>query len=193
MKSRAQAQMVEAPPASTIVPTAGPLTTPYKLRRKEPKIAAMQLPDVIIDSSADSTPKKTNKWSTDVAELPDPQLELPFAIGNVSHYKKHHSHDCSHHFQNMCGPCIKSSQHECRAHTGPDNHLTTTCTFCNECKRSCGKPRPAWARQIFNAMQSGTYTIRFCYILFITATVPPSAGQGMHQPVMCTLPKHIYT
>ena len=31
----------------------------------------MQSPDVIIDSSADSTPKKTNKRSADVAELPD--------------------------------------------------------------------------------------------------------------------------
>ena len=153
----------------------------------------MQLPDVIIDSSADSTPKKMNKRSADIAELPDPQPELPFVIGNVFCYDKHHSCDCSHHFQDMCGPCIKSGQHECRARTGPDNRLTTACTFCNECKRNCGKPRPVWARQIFNAMQSGMYTIRFCYILFITATVPPSAGQGMHQPVMCTLPKHIYT
>ena len=193
MKSRAQAQMVEVPPAPTIVPTAGPSTTPYKLRRKEPEIATMQSPDVIVDSSADSTPKKTNKRSADVAELPDPQPELPFAIGNVFRYDKHHSRDRSHRFQDMCGPCIKSGQHECRARTGPDNRLTTACTFCNERKRSCGKPRPAWARQIFDAMQSGTYTIIFCYILFITATAPPSAGQGTHQPVMCTLPKHIYT
>ena len=80
MKSRAQAQMVEAPPASTIVPTAGPSTPPYKLRRKEPEIATMQSPDVIIDSSADNTPKKTDKWSANIAELLDPQLELPFAI-----------------------------------------------------------------------------------------------------------------
>ena len=72
--------MVEVPPASTIVPTAGPSTPPYKLRRKVPEITTMQSPDVIIDSSADSTPKKTDKWSADIAELLDPQLELPFAI-----------------------------------------------------------------------------------------------------------------
>ena len=91
----------------------------------------------------------------------------------------------------MCGPCISHGESKCKSRASDSGRLRTACKKCNAAKRTC-KPRPSWARVIFDAIQlcACLYYTFPCIGLLITAAPSPS-GRGTHHTLCIQLGMHI--
>jgi hypothetical protein len=196
-KSKMHTVIVEVPHFKAFNPTAGPSTAPYELRKKRPREPVIKSPDEISDSSSDEisdfspddTPRKAMevppgltipRVCLETASPPHPAQNLPFSTGRYLPIVIMISTCCSHHLQDMCGPCFKTGQTQYNACTGKYNHLRTACTLYSECKKTCSKPRLKWATPIFDAMQRSMYSTRYSHFPLITVAAPSPGGYGAH-------------